>query len=67
MQILNLTITPATTDDRRALEVLWDDIFGMIIADAGYAGKDIRDAGLQKGKFLFAAVRANMRKVMTEA
>jgi transposase len=67
MQILNFTITPATTDDRRALETLWDDIFGMIIADAGYVGKDIRDAGLKKGKFLFAAVRANMKKVMTEA
>lgn len=66
MQILNFTITPATTDDRRALEILWDDIFGMIIADAGYVGKDIREAGLKKGKFLFAAVRANMKKVMTE-
>lgn len=66
MRILNCTITPANVDDRRALESIWDDIFGVIVADAGYVGKEIQKEGLKKGKFLFAAVRANMRKLMTD-
>jgi len=66
MQILCLKITAATQDERRVLERMWNDIFGMIIADAGYVSKDLRERGLRKGKHLFAAVRANMKKIMTE-
>lgn len=66
MQILNLKIATATQDERRVLEKMWNDIFGMIIADAGYVSKELREKGLRLGKHLFAGVRANMKKIMTE-
>jgi Transposase DDE domain len=66
MRILNYTIGKATSDDRKVLEMIWNDIFGTIIADAGYVGKEIFERGLKLGKFLFAAVRSNMKKLLTE-
>lgn len=67
MQILNFKITTATVDERVALEMMWKDIFGMIIADAGYIGKEWAEKARNLGKNLFTAVRANMKKIMTEA
>ncbi len=67
MQILNFKITTATVDERVALEMMWKDIFGMIIADAGYIGKEWAKKARDLGKDLFTAVRANMKKIMTEA
>lgn len=67
MQILNFTITPANVDDRKGLELIWKDIFGMIIADAGYLGKEIAQKASTLGKILLAGVRANMKKMMTAA
>lgn len=67
MHILNLKITTATVDERKALEKMWSNIFGMIIADAGYVSKELRERGLRLGKHLFASVRANMKKIMTQA
>ena len=66
MQILNFTISQATGDDRKGLEMIWNDIFGMIVADAGYVGKALFEKGLKLGKFVCAAVRANMKKLMTK-
>lgn len=66
MQILNFRITPGNVDDRKGLALLWNDIFGMIIADAGYLGKSWWDKARNLGKHLFTGVRANMRKIMTE-
>ena len=67
MQILNFTITAATVDERKGLEKMWNDIFGMIIADAGYVGANWREKAASLGKHLFTAVRENMKKIMTEA
>jgi hypothetical protein len=67
LHILNFKITTATVDERVALEMMWKDIFGMIIADAGYIGKEWADKARDLGKNLFAAVRKNMRKIMTKA
>lgn len=67
LQILNFTITPGNTDDRKGLEMIWNNIFGMIIADAGYIGKNWQEKSLNLGKHLFTAVKANMKKIMTEA
>ncbi len=39
MQILNLKITTATTNERKALEMMWGNIFGTIVANAGYVGR----------------------------
>lgn len=67
LQILSFKIATATVDERVALEMMWKDIFGMIIADAGYIGKNWKDKAVSLGKNLFAAVRENMKKIMTEA
>lgn len=67
LQILSFKIATATVDERVALEMMWKDIFGIIIADAGYIGKEWKDKAQEIGKNLFAAVRANMKKIMTEA
>ena len=65
MQILNFRITTGTTDERKTLEMMWSDILGMIIADAGYVGKNWQEKAKKKGIHLFTAVRANMKKLMT--
>lgn|SRR4030043_201034 len=67
MQILNFRITTGTVDDRKGLAMIWNNIFGMIVADAGYIGKNWQDKALSLGKHLFTAVKANMKKIMTEA
>ena len=66
MQILNCRITTANTDDRAGLMMMWNHIFGLIVADAGYLGKDFNNAALNLGKRILAAVRANMKKLMTK-
>lgn len=66
MQILKLKITTGTGDERKTLEIIWNDIFGMIVADAGYVSKKLEKKALESGKFLFTGVRANMKKIMTK-
>jgi len=66
MQILKLKITTGTGDERKTLEIMWNDIFGMIIADAGYVSRKLEKKALSSGKFFLTGVRANMRKIMTE-
>ena len=66
MQILNFRITTATVDDRKGLEMIWNDIFGMIVADAGYLGDNWQKKAHNLGKHLLTGVRANMKKIMTE-
>jgi transposase len=67
MEVLGLKITTATEDERRALATMWDGIIGMIIADAGYLGKDWVAKAAEAGKTLSTAVRTNMKKLMTKA
>ena len=66
MQILNFRITPGNVDDRKGLEMIWNDIFGMIIADAGYLGGNWQEKARGLGKQLLTGVRANMKKIMTD-
>jgi len=66
MQILKLKITTGTGDERKTLEIIWNDIFGMIVADAGYVSKKLEKKALESGKFLLTGVRANMKKIMTK-
>jgi len=66
MQIIGMRITTGTIDDRDGLEMIWNDIFGIIVADAGYLGKNRQEKASSLGKTLFAAVRANMKKLMTK-
>ncbi len=66
LQILNLKITTGTGDERETLEAMWNNIFGMIIADAGYVSKKLEKKAFSLGKIFLSGVRANMKKVMTE-
>ena len=65
MQILSFCITPGNTDDRKGLELIWQHIFGLIVADAGYVGKVFKTKAESLNKTLFTGVRANMKKLMT--
>ena len=38
MEILEATITPGNKDDREGMALIWNHIFGLIVADAGYVG-----------------------------
>ena len=66
MQILDFRITPGNVDDRDGLEMIWADVLGTIVADAGYLGKERQEKAQTLGKHLFAAARANMKKLMTK-
>lgn len=66
MQILGLRITAGNVDERKALAMMWNGIFGVIVADAGYVGKNWQEKARSLGKILFTAVRENMKKLMTE-
>jgi transposase len=66
MEILEYRITPGNVDDRKGLEMIWNYIFGLIIADAGYVGKEFKEKAHALGKEMFTAVRANMKKLMTK-
>ena len=66
MRILRFKFTPGNTDDRKGLDAMWDTVLGMIVADAGYIGKNWFDKARQTGKHLFTAVKANMKKLMTK-
>jgi hypothetical protein len=65
MQILDCHITAGNVDDRKGLEMIWNYIFGLIVADAGYLGKNEAEKARAQGKILFTAVKANMKKLTT--
>jgi hypothetical protein len=66
MQILEFRITPGNVDDRVGLEMMWENLFGMIVADAGYLGRNWQEKACRLDKILLAGVRSNMNKIMTE-
>ncbi len=65
MQILGMTITAGNKDDRKGLSHIWNSIFGLIVADGGYVGKEFSAKARRLGKHLLTGVRANMKKIMT--
>ena len=66
MRILEFRFSPGNTDDRKGLASMWETMLGMIIADAGYIGKNWFEKAKNLGKHLFTAVKANMKKLMTK-
>jgi len=66
MKVLGFAFTSGNTDDRVGLERMWEDLCGLIVTDGGYVGKDFQEEAKSHGIFLFAAARANMKKLMTE-
>ena len=65
--ILSITITPGNTDDRKVFNILFKNLSGIILGDAGYviSEKKISDF-LKKNIHLFTSVRNNMKKLMTK-
>lgn len=63
--LLSVCVTAANVDERSKLEGLIKFIKGELIADAGYLSQQKKEELLQKGVFLFTAVRKNMKKIMT--
>ena len=66
MRVLGFTFTSGNTDDRIWLEMMWEGIFGLIVTDGGYIGKDFQEKAKEYWIFIFAATRANMKKLMTD-
>lgn len=60
--LLNITVTPANTDDRKPLPDLLTDIFGKLIADKGYLSKNLSASLLQQGIELITKRRKNMEE-----
>jgi hypothetical protein len=65
MQILDFRILPGNIGDRQGLEMMWSHIFGLIVADAGYLGKEFGEKAQRLGKKILTGVKKNMKKLMT--
>lgn len=64
-QILAWRITTATVDDRKGLSLVWSELTGMIVADAGYLGSNWQEAAKDLGLRLLTGVKKIMRKLMS--
>lgn len=64
-QILAWKITTATVDDRKGLALIWNELTGMIVADAGYLGSNWQGAAKDLGIILMAGVKKIMKKLMS--
>lgn len=65
--IISLQVTTASVDDREPVETLVKNLKGIIIADAGYIGKELREKLYELGISLKAAPRKNMKVLMSNA
>jgi IS5 family transposase len=66
-EIVSLQITTASVDDRDPIPALAKQLQGVLIADAGYVGEELREELRKAGIHLFAAPRKNMKKLMSKA
>ena len=64
-QILAWRITTATVDDRKGLALIWHELTGMIVADAGYLGSNWQESASDLGIRLMTGVKKIMKKLMT--
>lgn len=63
--VLAWRITTATVDDRKGLALVWDELTGMVVADAGYLGSNWREAAADLGLQLMTGVKKVMKKLMS--
>jgi transposase len=63
-QVLAWRITTATIDDRKGLALIWHELAGMIVADAGYLGSNWQEAATDLGLNLLAGAKKVMKKLM---
>lgn len=64
-QILAWRITTATVDDRKGLALIWHELTGMIVADAGYLGSNWQEAAADLGLKLMTGAKRVMKKLMS--
>lgn len=66
-KLLKIKFTVGNTDDRVVVLPMSDEIWGILIADAGYISKKLAKEFYQEGKRIFIAKsRSNMKKLMTK-
>lgn len=58
-------ITTSTVDDRKGLALIWEELTGMIVADAGYLGSNWQAAAADLGLRLLTDVKKIMKKLMS--
>jgi transposase len=63
--ILAWRITTSTVDDRKGLALVWEELTGMIVADAGYLGGNWQEAAKDLGLKLLTGVKKIMKKLMS--
>lgn len=63
-RILAWRITTATVDDRKGLGLVWEELTGLIVADAGYLGSNWQEAAADLGLTLMTGAKKVMKKLM---
>lgn len=64
-QIFAWRITTATVDDRKGLALVWHELTGMIVADAGYLGSNWQELAGDLGLRLMTGAKKVMKKLMS--
>ena len=59
-ELLNMTLSPGNTDDRKPVPGLLRDLFGKVFADKGYISQPLADLLSGKGIDMITKVRKNM-------
>lgn len=66
-KLLKIRFTAADVDEREVVLPMTEEIWGILIGDAGYVSEKLRKEFYQEGKrLLFVKPRSNMRKLMTK-
>jgi len=61
-ELLNITLTPGNTDDRRPVPELVEGLFGQVFADRGYVSQSLAQQLFQaNGIYFFAKPKRNMK------
>lgn len=61
-ELLNITVTPGNTDDRKPVTDLLESLFGKVFADRGYVSKALAEKLLKTyGIEFFAKPKRNMK------
>jgi len=61
-ELLNITLTPGNTDDRRPVPELLEGLFGQVFADRGYVSQPLAQQLFQAyGIHFFAKPKRNMK------
>lgn len=64
-QVVAISITTGSKDDRDPVVSLMKNLRGTVYADAGYIGEELRESLSKNGIKLMAAPRKNMKKLMS--